>query len=104
MIVCKLSGNSLRVVSLCENSHSVLSIGLDPSGYKQTARYEEEDEALLNGTEISDEEKFRDCERFKFVCPSSVCGREIVIDAVFTGAVSRVIVLTEVMLSIKLLH
>ncbi|XP_022344658.2 DNA polymerase alpha catalytic subunit-like [Crassostrea virginica] len=67
-------------------AHLAECLGLDPSGYKQTARYEEEDEALLNGTEISDEEKFRDCERFKFVCPSSVCGREIVIDAVFTGA------------------
>lgn len=64
--------------------------GLDPSGYKHTARYDEEDEALLNGTEISDEEKYRDCERFKFVCPSSICGREIIVDAAFTGAVSIV--------------
>lgn len=62
--------------------------GLDPSGYKHTARYDEEDEALLNGTEISDEEKYRDCERFKFVCPILVCGREIIVDAAFTGAVS----------------
>uniref|UniRef100_K1Q3A6 DNA polymerase alpha catalytic subunit n=1 Tax=Magallana gigas TaxID=29159 RepID=K1Q3A6_MAGGI len=60
--------------------------GLDPSGYKHTARYDEEDEALLNGTEISDEEKYRDCERFKFVCPNPLCGREIIVDAAFTGA------------------
>lgn len=45
---------------------------------------------MLNGTEISDEEKYRDCERFKFVCPSSICGREIIVDAAFTGAVSIV--------------
>lgn len=64
--------------------------GLDPSGYKHTARYDEEDEALLNGTEISDEEKYRDCERFKFVCPNPLCGREIIVDAAFTGAVSIV--------------
>lgn len=67
-------------------AHLAECLGLDPSGYKHTARYDEEDEALLNGTEISDEEKYRDCERFKFVCPIPVCGREIIVDAAFTGA------------------
>nr|XP_034328264.1 DNA polymerase alpha catalytic subunit isoform X1 [Crassostrea gigas] len=67
-------------------AHLAECLGLDPSGYKHTARYDEEDEALLNGTEISDEEKYRDCERFKFVCPNPLCGREIIVDAAFTGA------------------
>ena len=65
-------------------------IGLDPSGYRQAMRAQEEDDddALLGGTDMSDEEKYKDCDRFKFKCPSSVCGREIIFDNVFSGAVS----------------
>lgn len=83
--------NKIKIFSNSARSkHSGFNFfeGLDPSGYKHTARYDEEDEALLNGTEISDEEKYRDCERFKFVCPIPSCGREIIVDAAFTGAVS----------------
>lgn len=67
-----------------------LDLGLDPSGYKHAVHYDEEEEALMNGTEISDEEKYRDCERFKFVCPGATCSREIIVDAVFMGAVSTI--------------
>ncbi|XP_056004368.1 DNA polymerase alpha catalytic subunit-like [Ostrea edulis] len=67
-------------------AHLAECLGLDPSGYKHAVHYDEEEEALMNGTEISDEEKYRDCERFKFVCPGATCSREIIVDAVFMGA------------------
>ena len=68
-----------------------LTTGLDPSGYRQSARQQEmddDDDALL-GVEMADEEKYKDCERFKFTCPAVNCGREIIFDSVFTGAVSN---------------
>jgi hypothetical protein len=33
---------------------------------------------------MADEEKYKDCERFKFTCPAVNCGREIIFDSVFT--------------------
>lgn len=65
--------------------------GLDLLGYKYIVRYDEEDEVLFNGIEIFDEEKYRDCERFKFVCFNLLCGREIIVDVVFIGVVSIVV-------------
>ena len=64
------------------------SLGLDASGYRQAmARAEQhEDEAMLGGSAISDEEKYRDADRLKFACPE--CAKENILDAVFTGAVS----------------
>ena len=61
--------------------------GLDPSGYRQAMMREHngEDEALL-GAALSDEEKYRDCDRFKYKCTN--CGKEIIMDNAFTGAVS----------------
>jgi len=44
---------------------------------------QDEDEALL-GTAVSDEEKYRDCARFKYRC--TACGKEIILDSVFSGA------------------
>ena len=45
-----------------------------------------EEEALL-GAAISDEEKYKDCERFRFKCPE--CQKEIIMDNVFNGTVSH---------------
>ncbi|XP_062567518.1 DNA polymerase alpha catalytic subunit-like [Saccostrea cucullata] len=68
-------------------AHLAECLGLDPSGYKHTVHhYDDEEEALLNGAEISDEEKYRNCERFKFTCPGLTCKREIIVDSVFQGA------------------
>ncbi|XP_021372053.1 DNA polymerase alpha catalytic subunit-like [Mizuhopecten yessoensis] len=69
-------------------AHLAECLGLEPAGYRQTSRTqdEEEEDALLGGTDMSDEEKFKDCDRFKFKCPSASCGREIIFDSVFTGA------------------
>ena len=49
-------------------------------------READEDDALLGGNQISDEERYKDCDRFKFNCPS--CGKEIIFDSALTGAVS----------------
>ncbi len=49
-----------------------------------TSRDGEDD--TLSGTQISDEERFRDCERFVFTCPD--CGKQNILDNAFTGAVS----------------
>ncbi|XP_052105058.1 DNA polymerase alpha catalytic subunit-like [Mytilus californianus] len=69
-------------------AHLAECLGLDPSGYKHAAKQEEmdDDDALLGGVEMSDEEKYKDCHRFKFTCPGPTCGREIIFDGVFTGA------------------
>lgn len=63
---------------------------MDPSGYKHSANQQEldDDDALLGGVEMSDEEKYKDCDKFKFTCPHPTCGREVIFDGVFTGAVS----------------
>ena len=61
---------------------------MDSSAYRQAmARAEQhEDEAMLGGAAISDEEKYRDADRLKFPCRG--CGKEMILDSVFTGAVS----------------
>lgn len=42
---------------------------------------------MLGGpAQLTDEEKYRDCERFKFCCPK--CGTENIYDNVFDGSVS----------------
>ena len=40
-------------------------------------------------TQLTDEEKYRDAERFKFVCPK--CGTENIYDNVFDGSVSTIV-------------
>ena len=47
----------------------------------------DEEEAMLAGGQVSDEEKYQNCDRFKFSCPQ--CEREMIFDGVFSGAVSR---------------
>ncbi|XP_072033839.1 DNA polymerase alpha catalytic subunit-like [Amphiura filiformis] len=70
-------------------AHIADCLGLDPSGYRQAARHHHDDEedALLGGEALmSDEEKYKDADKFKFVCPNPECKRENIIDNVFTGA------------------
>lgn len=65
----------------------VLLPGLDPSGYKQSVeRREEEEEKALLGTRMSEEERYKDCERFHFPCPQ--CGRDIIFDNLSSELVS----------------
>ncbi|XP_040194139.1 DNA polymerase alpha catalytic subunit isoform X2 [Rana temporaria] len=62
-------------------------LGLDPSQFRSQHhnQKDEENEALLGGpAQITDEEKYRDCERFKFSCPR--CGTENIYDNVFDGS------------------
>ncbi|KAK3094405.1 hypothetical protein FSP39_001308, partial [Pinctada imbricata] len=68
-------------------AHLAECLGLDPSGYRHAMRQQDdEDEALLGGLDFSEEEKFKDCSRLKFICSQPNCGREIIFDGVFTGA------------------
>ena len=41
---------------------------------------------MLAGGQESDEDKFKNCDRLMFSCPT--CGKQIIMDNVFTGAVS----------------
>ncbi|XP_040279637.1 DNA polymerase alpha catalytic subunit isoform X2 [Bufo bufo] len=62
-------------------------LGLDPSQFRVQQHYQkdEENDALLGGpAQLTDEEKYRDCERFKFCCPK--CGTENIYDNVFDGS------------------
>ena len=43
--------------------------------------------ALLGGNVVSDEERFKDCQRLTFACVA--CQREVVLDAPFVGSVSH---------------
>ncbi|XP_067848908.1 DNA polymerase alpha catalytic subunit isoform X2 [Heptranchias perlo] len=62
-------------------------LGLDPSQFRIHHNWDkdEENDALLGGpAQLTDEEKYRDAERFKFVCPK--CGTENIYDNVFDGS------------------
>ncbi|XP_034779899.2 DNA polymerase alpha catalytic subunit-like isoform X3 [Acipenser ruthenus] len=62
-------------------------LGLDPSQFRSQQQYhrDEESEALLGApAQLTDEEKYRDCERFKFPCPQ--CATENIYDSVFDGS------------------
>ncbi|KAJ8030159.1 DNA polymerase alpha catalytic subunit [Holothuria leucospilota] len=63
-------------------------LGLDPSGYRHAMnRQDDEDDALLGGAAIlDDEERFKDAERFKFICPNQNCKKENIVDCVFYGS------------------
>ena len=87
---CFFGGNIYFAWALTELFHFYLCIvGLDPSGYRHqhTAGDENEDEALL-GAALSDEEKYRDCERLKISCCS--CEQLQNYDSVFSGVVSTI--------------
>ncbi|XP_009874137.1 PREDICTED: DNA polymerase alpha catalytic subunit-like, partial [Apaloderma vittatum] len=62
-------------------------VGLDPSQFRVHHHYhkDEENDALVGGpAQLTDEEKYRDCERFKFCCLK--CGTENIYDNVFDGS------------------
>ncbi|XP_020388539.2 DNA polymerase alpha catalytic subunit [Rhincodon typus] len=62
-------------------------LGLDPTQFRSQSHCfkDEESDALLGGpAQLTDEEKYRDAERFKFACPS--CGTENIYDNVFDGS------------------
>ncbi|XP_077411185.1 DNA polymerase alpha catalytic subunit isoform X2 [Vanacampus margaritifer] len=65
-------------------------LGLDPSQFRshQLHQREEEMDSTLGGPiQLTDEERFKDCERFTFTCPQ--CGKENVYESVFEGAGSK---------------
>ncbi|XP_041717792.2 DNA polymerase alpha catalytic subunit isoform X2 [Coregonus clupeaformis] len=62
-------------------------LGLDPSQFRaqQQAQREEEGDGFLGApVQLTDEEKYKDCERFTFTCP--LCNTDNVYDNVFEGA------------------
>lgn len=60
-------------------------LGLDPSHFRaqQQQREDEADDFLGAPAQLTDEERYRDCERFTFTCPD--CGTENIYDNVFEG-------------------
>ena len=70
-------------------SRKLVATGLDPSGYRQSMRQAEaEEEEDLVTMQLTAEERFRDCDRLTFPCPSPTCGRQVVLDGACTGHVS----------------
>ncbi|XP_057680198.1 DNA polymerase alpha catalytic subunit isoform X1 [Corythoichthys intestinalis] len=65
-------------------------LGLDPSQFRshqQHQREEEVDSTLGGPIQLTDEERYKDCERFTFTCPQ--CGKENIYESVFEGAGSK---------------
>ncbi|XP_062039576.1 DNA polymerase alpha catalytic subunit isoform X1 [Lepus europaeus] len=60
-------------------------LGLDPTQFRVSHYHkDEENDALLGGpAQLTDEEKYKDCEKFK--CPCPTCGTENIYDNVFDG-------------------
>ncbi|XP_053436555.1 DNA polymerase alpha catalytic subunit isoform X2 [Nycticebus coucang] len=79
------------VARICEPIDGIDSVliatwlGLDPTQFKvHDYHKDEENDALLGGpAQLTDEEKYRDCEKFK--CPCPICGTENIYDNVFDG-------------------
>uniref|UniRef100_A0A8C2ZNL1 DNA polymerase n=1 Tax=Cyclopterus lumpus TaxID=8103 RepID=A0A8C2ZNL1_CYCLU len=62
-------------------------LGLDPSHFRAHQPYQREEEAdgmLGVPVQLTDEERYKDCERFTFTCPQ--CGTDNIYDSVFEGA------------------
>ncbi|KAM3592904.1 uncharacterized protein V6R79_001516 [Siganus canaliculatus] len=62
-------------------------LGLDPSHFRAHQQYQREEEAdgmLGAPVQLTDEERYKDCERFSFTCPQ--CGTDNIYDSVFEGA------------------
>ncbi|XP_071492723.1 DNA polymerase alpha catalytic subunit-like [Diadema antillarum] len=66
-------------------AHIAECLGLDPSGYRHSIRHREDESDALLGAQEDDEERFKDADRFKFICPNADCKRENIVDSVFTG-------------------
>lgn len=60
-------------------------LGLDPTQFRAHHYHkDEENDALLGGpAQLTDEERYKDCEKFK--CPCPTCGTENIYDSVFDG-------------------
>ena len=67
------------------SSLTLVCLGLDGGSYRQAMRATDEDDALLGGASVSDEERYKDCERLKLVCGH--CAREVILDTPFISAV-----------------
>ncbi|XP_069320522.1 DNA polymerase alpha catalytic subunit isoform X1 [Eulemur rufifrons] len=77
-----------RICDPIEGIDSVLIatwLGLDPAQFRVHHYHkDEENDAPLGGpAQLTDEEKYKDCERFK--CPCPACGTENIYDNVFDG-------------------
>ncbi|XP_026148395.1 DNA polymerase alpha catalytic subunit [Mastacembelus armatus] len=83
-----------RICDPIEGIDSVLIatwLGLDPSHFRAQQQHQREEEAdgLLGApVQLTDEERYKDCERFTFTC--SECGTDNIYDSVFQGAGSKV--------------
>lgn len=66
-------------------AHIAQCLGLDPSGYRgNTGLHDDENDALLGGqAQMTDEERFKDCERFIVKCKRPGCGRETTLEVLF---------------------
>uniref|UniRef100_A0A8C5EU75 DNA polymerase n=1 Tax=Gouania willdenowi TaxID=441366 RepID=A0A8C5EU75_GOUWI len=79
-----------RICDPIEGIDSVLIatwLGLDPSHFRAQQQHQREEEAdgmLGAPVQLTDEERYKDCERFTFSCPQ--CGTDNVYDSVFQGA------------------
>ncbi|XP_029313855.1 DNA polymerase alpha catalytic subunit isoform X2 [Cottoperca gobio] len=62
-------------------------LGLDPGQFRAHQQYQREEEAdgtLGAPVQLTDEERYKDCESFTFSCPQ--CGTDNIYDSVFEGA------------------
>jgi len=66
-------------------AHIAQCLGLDPSGYRgNSAVHDDENDALLGGqVQMTDEERFKDCERFVVKCKRPSCGQETTVEVLF---------------------
>uniref|UniRef100_A0A671X2E3 DNA polymerase n=1 Tax=Sparus aurata TaxID=8175 RepID=A0A671X2E3_SPAAU len=78
-----------RICDPIEGIDSVLIatwLGLDPSQFRAQQQYQREEEAdgtLGAPVQLTNEERYKDCERFTFTCPQ--CGTDNIYDSVFEG-------------------
>ncbi|CAJ1082305.1 DNA polymerase alpha catalytic subunit [Xyrichtys novacula] len=66
-------------------------LGLDPGQFRAHQQYQREEEAdgtLGAPVQLTDEERYKDCERFTFTCPQ--CGTDNIYDSVFEGAGAKI--------------
>ncbi|XP_028403714.1 DNA polymerase alpha catalytic subunit-like [Dendronephthya gigantea] len=63
-----------------DSAHIASCLGLDPSGYRSSIAHKDENDALLGGeAQMSDEERFKDCDPFSMRCKDG-CGEQYVYD------------------------
>ncbi|XP_030625392.1 DNA polymerase alpha catalytic subunit [Chanos chanos] len=81
------------VARICEPIEGIDSVliatwlGLDPGQFRSVQQHQREEEGdgfLGAPAQLTDEERYRDCERFTFACPE--CGTDNIYDSVFEGA------------------